>query len=295
MKIGILIFSEPSMEQYTAVDRLIEAGESLGHEVVRLYEPRFSFSCSDNEIEIKHEGQPLPELDVIIPRPNFIEEPSLRNYTIQLLVDAGYKVLNNKPTVGWTKNKLSQHVLFYQNNLPCPRWAIARSPEQVSQLANNFGYPVILKVAFGTHGKGVFYAENKETLSPIAEYLVIRDCNPLIVEEFVKEAERKDLRIFVLGGKVIAAMERTAPEGDVRANTSTGGTGTVVELSEDEIALAERAADVFELDIAGVDLIRSDRGSLVLEVNSNPGFKELECVTRVDVAQNIINFAISKI
>ncbi len=291
MNIGILIFSNPSQEQSTSADRLVEEGEKLGHTVHKLYEPKLSFSSTDSNIEILHENNPLPELDVIIARPNFVEEPSLRSYAIQLLVKAGHKVTNNKPSMGWAKNKLTQHVLFEQHNLPCPRWAIAREASQVSLLAEQISYPVILKVAFGTHGKGIFYAENKETLDPIAEYLTIRDGNPLIVEEFIKEAERKDLRVFVLGGKVTSAMERTAPKGDIRANTSTGGTGTPVELTEAEIKLAEQAAQTLELDIAGVDIIRSKRGPLLLEINSNPGFKELEKVTDENIAKAIIEFA----
>lgn len=291
MNIGILIFSEPSMEQYTAVDRLTEAGQELGHAIVKLYEPRLSFTRSENRVEILHDGEPLPNLDIIIPRPNFIEEPSLRMYAIQLLTHAGYKLLNSSPTTGWTKNKLAQHVAFHEYNLPCPRWGIARTPEEVARIAETIGYPIILKVAFGTHGKGVFYADSKEVLDPIAEYLVIRDRNPLIVEEFIKEAERKDLRIFVIGKKVVAAMERTAPQGDVRANASNGGIGSKVKLTKEEIALAQEAARVFELDIAGVDLIRSDRGPLILEINSNPGFKELERATGMDIAKEIIQFA----
>jgi ribosomal protein S6--L-glutamate ligase len=291
MNIAILIFSNPSQEQYTTVDRLVEEGEKLGHTMHKLYEPKLSFTSTDSGIEILHENQPLPDLDVIIPRPNFIEEPSLRSYAIQLLVDAGYKVLNDKPSMGWAKNKLTQHVLFEKYKLPCPRWAIARKSSQASILAEQINYPVILKVAFGTHGKGIFYAENKETLDPIAEYLAIRDGNPLIVEEFIKEANRKDLRVFVLGGKVISAMQRTAPEGDIRANTSTGGTGSKVKLSKAEIELAEKTATTFELDIAGVDIIRSNRGPLVLEINSNPGFKEIERTTDSNVAKAIIKFA----
>ncbi len=279
------------MEQSTSADRLVEAGKALGHNVHKLYEPNLSFTKSGSNIQILHEGQPLPDLDVVISRPNFIEEPSLRSYAIQLLVDAGYKVLNHKPSMGWAKNKLTQHVLFHEHNLPCPHWAIARDASQVSKLAEQISYPVILKVAFGTHGKGIFYAENKETLDPIAEYLTIRDGNPLIVEEFIKEADRKDLRVFVLGGKVVSAMERSAPEGDVRANTSTGGTGSKTKLTQAEIDLAERTAQAFELDIAGVDLIRSNRGPLVLEINSNPGFKELEAATGDDIAKTIIEFA----
>jgi ribosomal protein S6--L-glutamate ligase len=290
MNIGILIFSEPSMEQYTAVDRLVEAGEAEKHSVVKLYEPRLAFL----DDKILHDGQPLPELDVIISRPNFIEEPSLRTYAVQKLLQAGYYIVNSTPGYGWAKNKITQHLLFDQHNLPCPRYGLARQPESALTVAKQIGFPVILKVAFGTHGKGVFYAADEQTFTPIAEYLAIRDGNPLIVEEFIEEAKSSDLRVFILGGKIIGAMQRTAQQSDIRANTSTGGTGSVVELSEEECTLALRAAEIFQLEIAGVDLIRSNRGPLTLEVNSNPGFKELESVTGLDIARKIIDYASSQ-
>jgi ribosomal protein S6--L-glutamate ligase len=287
MNIGILIFSEPSLEKYSSADRLVQAGEAMGHNVVKLYEPHLSFYKKT----ISHDGEPLPSLDVIIARPNFIEEPSLRLHVIESLMTR-YRVINGLGNISASKNKITQHLLFEKNDLQCPSWGLARRSQDVRRLAETIGYPVILKVAFGTHGKGVFYAPDQETIDPIAEYLSIRDGNPMIVEGYVSEAQRKDLRIFVLGGEVLTAMERQAPDGDIRANTSTGGVGTKVELTDEEIDLAKRAAAVFNLEIAGVDLIRSDKGPLILEINSNPGFKELERVTGTDVAKAIIEYAI---
>lgn len=291
MTIGILIFSEPRDEVFAGADRLVEAGEAAGHIVVKLYEPYLSFIDGN----VLHEGQPLPKLDVIISRPNFVEEPSLRTYAVQMLERAGYRIVNGRPGYTWAKNKLTQHVLFAQHELPCPRWGIARRPEDTVAIAQTIGFPVIVKVAFGTHGKGVFLAKDAESLWPIVDYLGIRDGNPMIVEEFIAEAKSSDLRAFVIGGEVVGAMQRTAADGDTRANTSNGGTGVVVELSKEERALAVRAAEVFDLEIAGVDLIRSKRGPLLLEVNGNPGFRELEKVTGLDIAQKIIDYAVEQI
>jgi ribosomal protein S6--L-glutamate ligase len=229
-------------------------------------------------------------MDVIICRPNFIEEPSLRTYAPDLLAQAGYRVINGGVAIMNGKNKITQHVLCSANGIPCPRWGIIQKSEDALAIAREIGFPVILKVAFGTHGKGVFFARDPETLQPIVEYLAVRDRNPIIVEEFIAEAGRKDLRAFLLGGEILTAMERAAPEGDVRANTSNGGIGTPIELSRAEADLAMRAAKLFSLDIAGVDIIRSNRGPLLLEVNANPGFKELERVTGMDVAGAIVDF-----
>ncbi len=286
MTIGILIYSGPAQEAYTAADRLTAAAEKLGHQVIKLYEPLLSIS----ENEILHEGLPLPHLDVIIARPNFVAEPSLHQYVTDKLLNV-CPVINGAGNISASKNKIAQHLLFEKHQLPCPRWGIARNSKDLCKLAEEFGYPVILKVAFGTHGKGVFYADKREVLDPIAGYISIRDGNPLIIEEFIAEANRTDLRIFLIGGEVIAAMERKAPEGDVRANTSTGGTGHKVVLTDEEISLAKRVTELFQLDISGVDLIRSKRGPLIIEINANPGFTELERITGVDVAGAIIEYA----
>ena len=135
------------------------------------------------------------------------------------------------------------------------------------------GFPVMIKVAFGTHGKGVFLAENIETLSPIVDYLTIRDGNPVIIEEFVAEAGRKDLRAFVIGDQVIAAMERTARDGDVRANASLGGVGRPVTLTDEEQQIAVKATKAFDLDLAGVDLLRPLAGLLSSRSTPIPALK----------------------
>ncbi len=289
MTIGILIFSKPHDDAFSGSDRLVEAGQAAGFTTIKLYEPHLSFVDGN----IFHEGQPFPPVDVIIVRPNFVEEPSLRTYAVQMLAETGTRIINGNVGFTWAKNKLTQHVLFAKHDLPCPRWGIARKPEDAVAVAKEIGFPAIIKVAFGTHGKGVFLAKDEETLWPIADYLAIRDRNPLIIEEFIQEARSTDIRAFVIGGKVVGAMMRTAAEGDVRANTSNRGTGSVGELSKDETDLAIKAAEVFGLEIAGVDLIRSKRGTLILEVNSNPGFKELEAVTNLDIARMIIDYAAS--
>lgn len=198
--------------------------------------------------------------------------------------------MNGYPSITWCKNKLDQHYMLAQAGVPMPYFAITKSPTEAVEAAKELGFPTIVKVAFGTFGIGVFLADRPETLKPIVSYLNIRDRNPVIVEEFIEEAKAQDIRAFVIGGKVISSMMRTAPEGDIRSNTSTGGTGAPVELTEEEVALAIKAAATFELDIAGVDIIRSKRGPLVLEVNSNPGFKGLEQATGFDIAGAIIEY-----
>jgi ribosomal protein S6--L-glutamate ligase len=117
----------------------------------------------------------------------------------------------------------------------------------------------------------------------------------MIVQEYISEANQQDIRVFIVGGKIVASMKRTACKGDVRVNTSNGGTGSLIKLTGEETKLATRTAKIFKLDIAGIDIIRSNNGPLILEVNSNPGFKELQKITNIDIADLIIKFAINSV
>ncbi len=292
MKIGILIFSHPEADSHAQADRFEKAGRELGIDIVRIHEPLLTIKNSDQKILIKCDGRPemsILDFDSVICRPNFIEEPSLHQFTIQAFINSGVRVINGN--ISAAKNKLDQHIRLTEVGVPMPRWAIAHTPENLLATAKSIGFPVVCKVAFGTHGKGVFFAPTQETFLPIVDYLAVRDGNPVIIEEYI-ETDRRDLRVFVLNGRILAAMERVAKPGDIRANTSIGGTGTHVELSPDETALAIRAAHTFNLEICGVDILRSPRGPLVIEVNANPGFKELERVTGIDIAKAILTSVI---
>ncbi len=290
MHFGILLYGNPAAE-LPGTPNLLEAAERRGHTVERYFEAFFTIREEHGRLEILYEGKPMPACDAFIPRPSFVEEPSLHTVTVDGLISAGFPVLNGSHKLASSKNKLVQKVALAKEGIPTPRWGIVRNPVLAEQLAREIGFPLVLKVAFGRGGKGVFFAEKMETFLPLVEYLLVRDRNPLIIETFIAEANRSDLRVFVVGGTVIAAMERHAKEGDIRANIHAGGTGTPVTLSDEEHALALRAARTLGLDVAGVDIIRSKNGPLVLEVNANPGFEALSSVTQVDVADAIIAFA----
>lgn len=290
MKLGILIAKRSRDNAGTNIDRLEQAGRERGHEMVRIYEAAIRFSPSTDGIEAMYEDQSLRSFEALIYRPNFVEEPGLHAHTLELLAQCGVRVMNGQAQdIGVTKNKLLQHARFAAAGIPLPRWAITQDGRAARAAAEQIGFPLMIKTAFGMHGTGVFYAENWETFLPIAEYLSVRDNNPILLEECITYAERKDLRLFVVGGRIVAAMERAAREGDMRANASIGGTGRVVELTEEEKTLALKTAALFHLEILGIDILRSERGPLVIEVNANPGFETLEKVTSVNVAGAIID------
>ncbi len=300
MHIGILSCNNPKNEdsisdrhpEYAAGSaRLAEAAEKRGHQVTRFYAPRFCFVYNEGKMAAWYDGEPFQGVDTIIYRSNFIEEPSLHSYVPAHLTGIGQSVINATPNVAVIKNKITQHMHLATAKLPTPAFALGKDAESTKLAIESLGFPIIVKVPFGTHGKGVFYAANWETCQPILDYLNVRDGNPVILEEFIAAAKSKDIRAFVIGGKVVASMERQARGHDIRANASLGGKGVAIQLSAEDEVLAIRAAQVFDLEIAGVDLIRSDRGTLILEVNANPGFQELEACTGIDVAGAIIDYA----
>lgn len=288
MQIGILISSDPKGDAFAGADRLVEAAEKAGHTATKFYESGFTFHGDGERLVIVYEGELLAGPEVFVYRPNFIEEPSLHAHVPHLLMQAGFRVFNGHARIQETKNKLAQHVFMHEAGLPLPRWAIAKRKELALAAAEEIGFPVVLKTPFGTHGVGVFLAENAETLQPIVDYLAISDGNPAILERFVAEANRSDVRVFIVGGRVVASMVRTAPPGDIRANAALGGVGSPTTLFADEERVALACAKLFELDIAGVDLLRTPGGPLLIEVNANPGFKELERVTGIDVVGAIV-------
>jgi ribosomal protein S6--L-glutamate ligase len=289
MNIGILIATPPKQETYTNADRLTEAGAARGHAMSLVHEPLLSYL---DDGRVFHGGRRLGAFDVLVYRPNFTEEPTLHAHHLTLLKRAGYRIMNgSEADIAISKNKIAEHVWFQSNRIPTPRWAVAKGSAEAHAAAQEIGFPVVVKTTFGTHGTGVFYAENSETLLPIVEYLGVRDRNPVVIEEFVRDADRKDLRVFCVCKKIVAAMERTARPGDVRANSHIGGTAAPVTLTAKERALARKVVGASGLDIIGIDILRSSRGPCVIEINANPGFEKLEEVTHAGVADAIIRAA----
>ncbi len=294
MRVGILNSVETTGALSSTL-RLEEAILGLGHESVRLLEGHLRFEEQKGTVAVFNDGVALGEIDVIIVRANFIEEPSQHQAVYDLLKTAGYKLVNGGEGILRTKNKLLQRAVLHVANISIPHWSIAFGYKACVEAANVIGYPVMLKVAFGAKGTGVFYVENKETLFPIADYLAVRDGNPVLVEEFINEANRSTVRAFVVGEDVVAAIRFDAASGEVRSNGSPDGTEQQAELTDEERKLALQATQAMKLDIAGVDILRSNRGPLIMEVNANPGFKELERVTGLDVAKKIVEFAIHRV
>lgn len=287
MTIGILSLQKQKTPLNPEARLLLAAGSKRGHTMMGLYEPSITALHTENGLQLFHGSSSFPACDIILCRASFINEPSLHTPTLQFIEQAGYRLLSSSSTLLACKNKLQQHIILSQARIPMPEWAIVRDPHEIGIVVEKLGFPLVVKIAFGMRGKGVFFADRMEVLRPLVDYLIVRDHNPVLIERFVGESERKDCRLFVVGNRVVAAMEGCGSDEDIRF-----GKGGVYAkpASPESIDLALRATRALGVNIAGVDIIQSKNGPLVLEVNANPGFRHIKDITGVDIAEKIIEY-----
>lgn len=284
LKIGLLA-SNPELYSNR---RIIEAGEMRGHEMhfLNLKYCYMKLSASNPEIHYRG-GQVLNDFDAIIPR----IRPSMTYYGCALTRQfEALKVfaLNNAAAITQSRDKLFSLQLLLNHGVDIPTTGFANSPLDTDDLIKMVGgSPLIVKLLEGTQGKGVVLAETKKAAESVINAFKSLNAN-ILVQEFIKEANGKDLRLFVVDGKVVAAMQREAAPGEFRANIHMGGTASVVKVTADEKKIAIKAAKAMNLKVAGVDIIRSSKGPLLLEVNSSPGLEGIEGATQKDIAGEMI-------
>lgn len=284
MKIGIL--SRDS--QLYSTKRLIEAAEQRGHEVQVIDVLKCYMNITANQPSVHYKKQQLI-FDAIIPRIG----ASVTSYGTAVLRQfevGGAYVINASIAIARSRDKLRAHQLFARKGVGMPITGYAHSADATDDLISFVGgAPLIVKLMESTHGKGIVLAETDKAAESVVSAFRGLNAN-FLVQEYIKEAGGCDIRCFVVGDRVVAAMQRTAKEGDFRSNLHRGGTGSCVKLEPQERMLAIKAAKVMGLNVAGVDVIRSNRGPLVLEVNSSPGLQGIEKVTGKDVATKIIDY-----
>ena len=270
---------------------IIKEAKSRGHKVKVFYSP-FVGLVFGNGKSLMYKDQVLDpnKYDVILVRPGFSAEPSINASIIKQFQLAGFYVLNGYIGVFRAKNKIRTLQMLDHFDVPVPKTLVVKDTKTLQDAAEEFRFPVIVKTIYGTHGRGVFIAESSRSLGPIVEYLIAKEQGPVSLQEYIREAKGKDLRVFILGKKIIATMERVAKKGEFRANFHKGGSVNVADLSKEEKTVAKRAAQVLGLDVAGVDILRTKSGPKIIEVNSNPGLEGISKASGVDVAGKIINF-----
>ena len=284
LKIGILA-SNP--ELYSN-QRIMEAGRARGHDIEFLNIKQCYMKLDADAPEVHYRGgRILGDFDAVIPR----IRPSVTFYGCALtrhFESLGVYALNGSLPISQSRDKLFSLQLLQQSGLDIPTSGFASSPVDTNDLIDMVGgAPLIVKLLEGSQGRGVVLAETRKAAESVINAFTSLKAN-LLVQEFVKEAQGKDLRCFVIDGKVVASIERTAAPGEFRANIHQGGTAQVVKVTKEEKYLALKATKVMGLDVAGVDIIRSNKGPLLLEVNSSPGLEGIETATDKDIASLLI-------
>lgn len=269
--------------------RLIEAGQVRGHEMSVVNHKRCYMNIMSNSPEVHYKGTVLPRPDAIIPRigasVSFYGTAVVRQFEMM-----GVYSVNESVAITRSRDKLRASQLLARKGIGLPVTGFANSPDDTDDLlATVGGAPVVIKLLEGTQGVGVVLAETRKAAESVIEAFRGLGAN-FMVQEFVKEADGADIRCFVVGDKVVASMMRKGKEGEFRSNLHRGGTATLIKITPEERATAVRSAAVMGLNVAGVDLLRSKRGPVVMEVNSSPGLEGIENATGKDVAGLIIEF-----
>lgn len=284
LKIGLLA-SNPELYSNR---RIIEAGERLGHDIefFNIRQCYMKLDAKNPEIHYRG-GKILNDLDAVIPR----IRPSMTFYGCSLtrfFESLNIFCLNRASAISQSRDKLYSLQLLLKSGVNIPTTGFANSPLDTNDLIKMVGgSPLIIKLLEGTQGKGVVLAETKKAAESVINAFKSLNAN-ILVQEFIKEANGKDIRCFVIDGKVVAAMQREAPPGEFRANIHLGGKASLIKITPEEKRIAVKAAKAMGLHVAGVDIIRSSKGPLLLEVNSSPGLEGIESATNKDIASLMI-------
>jgi ribosomal protein S6--L-glutamate ligase len=269
--------------------RLIEACEQRGHEPMVLDVLRSYMEITTSKPEVHFKGECLPPFDAVIPRigasVTFYGTAVLRQFEMM-----GSFPLNESVGISRSRDKLRSLQLLARKGLGLPNTGFAHDPDDIQDLIKMVGgAPLVIKLLEGTQGIGVVLAETKKAAESVIEAFMGLKAN-ILVQEYIKEAGGSDIRCLVVGDKVVAAMKRQAQPGEFRSNLHRGGSAGLVKITPHERKTAVKAAKVMGLNVAGVDILRSERGPLVMEVNSSPGLEGIETSTGKDVAGMIIEF-----
>lgn len=292
LKIGILSFKSKGKKDKDAIT-IKNAALSLGHSARIFRHINFQFSFDPDHPNLFYKDMKFSPPDVMIIRASVIENVDLEVSIVKQLQLMGVPVVNHYLPIVRAKNKVRTMQIMRHEGIPIPRTVAIRNVEYLDKAAAKLGsFPLILKTPNGSLGLGVSIIESRRSMRSMVDLISGNMKEGLIIiQEYVKEAKGKDIRVFVVGGKIIAAMERQAKRGEFRANFHQGGSVALADLSEEEQNLALRATKAIGLHVAGVDIIRTTEGPKILELNSNPGLEGITQATGVNVAYHIVKFA----
>lgn len=269
--------------------RLKEAAEERGHELDIINTLRCYMNIASRRPDVYYNGEKLPFFDAVIPRigasVTFYGLAVLRQFEMQ-----GVFPLNESVGIGRSRDKLRSMQLLARDGIGLPVTTFAHDPKQTEEVLKLAGgAPLVIKLLEGTQGIGVVLADTERSAKSVIEAFRGAGVN-ILVQEFIKESGGTDIRALVIGGKVVAAMQRKGAEGEFRSNLHRGGSAQPIKISPEERSTAIRAAKAMGLNVCGVDMLRANHGPVVMEVNSSPGLEGVEKATGIDIAGKIIEF-----
>lgn len=299
LRVGILSFSGLALNGNTgakavkSTQLLRDAIKKMGHVPITYKVEKCQMYYHGRQSEILYNNKKIKKCDVLIPRVSISANLDLEISIVKQFQLMNIPVVNEYLPISRAKNKLRTLQILTKHGVPVPKTLVVRKIEYIDDAVKLVGgYPVILKTPFGSWGSGVVLVESRRSLYSALDIIWKNmDSNILLIQEYIAEAGGSDYRAFVVGDKVVASMKRTAKSGDFRSNLHLGGEGEKVLLTDEEQKLAVRATQALGLKISGVDILRSAKGPLIMEVNANPGMGIIQ-VSGVNVAEKMVQFAV---
>jgi len=272
-----------------STSRLVEAGNKMGHNIRVVDYMRCYMNITSRKPTIYYGGESLGKVDAVIPRigasNTFYGTAVVKQFE---MMDC--YCVNTSDAIANSRDKLRSLQILAEAGINMPITGFASHTKDIEGVIESVdSIPLIMKLLQGTQGQGIVLAETRKAAESVMSAFRQLDAD-IMVQEFIKESGGTDIRAFVVGEQVVASMKRTAPEGEFRSNVHRGGTMENIALTSEEVEMAVNASRILGLSIAGVDLMRSDRGPLILEVNSSPGLQGIETCSTIDVAAKIITF-----
>jgi len=285
MKIAIL----STNRKLYSTRRLVEAAQSLGHETLVINHKRCYMNIASHKPAVHYDGKALMDIDAIIPRigasVTFYGTAVVRQFEMM-----GVYTINESVAITRARDKLRSLQLLSRKGIGLPVTSMANSPADTDDVLKIVGgAPVVIKLLEGTQGVGVVLAETNKAAESVIEAFRGLKAN-FLVQEYIKEAGGADIRCFLIGDRVVAAMKRQAKSGEFRSNLHRGGSAELIKITPEERSTAVRAAKIMGLNVSGVDILRSNHGPVVMEVNSSPGLEGIETATGKDIASMVIKF-----
>ncbi len=291
MEVWILFNEEvesPSAEAFE-IRRFLAEGRDMGIDVKVFHPEQFDLLVTEEDREsILVDGKYVPLPDFLLPRTYVIDTGYFALAVIRQFERQGVHVYNDSACIETVADKLHTHQVLVEKSLPTPTTMLAKFPIQTDLIEEKLGFPLVVKTLLGVNGSGVFLMENRKSFEDLMS--LISETNPniqLIFQKYIAKSKGRDIRLFVVDGEVVAAMERRAHDGGFKANISQGGSGIEIQPDQDAIDIALKTSEVLNIQVAGIDLLYDEGGYTVCEANTFPGFKGLETFCDINIPRKI--------